>query len=215
IPGHDVGEARSEWEMLLQLARAVNPRDFERVRFDSGAQIRADIARAVPAYAGIERLETQGDQFQIGGARLCENRVFPTADGRAHFQPVAPPAERSETATRARFLLATRRGKQFNSMVQRETDPLTGASRDHVFIAPVDAEALGLAMNDPVVLSNETGEFRGRAFIADVAPGTLQGHWPEVNVLIAPGIVAADGGVPDYNATVTVQRELVRGGGGP
>jgi len=40
-----------------------------------------------------------------------------------------------------------------------------------------------------------------------VAPGTLQGHWPEVNVLIAPGVVEPSGGVPDYNALVTLQRE--------
>ncbi len=46
-----------------------------------------------------------------------------------------------------------------------------------------------------------------RVFVADVAPGTAQGHWPEVNVLIPDGIVDHDGGVPDYNAVVTVLRD--------
>ena len=40
------------------------------------------------------------------------------------------------------FVLATRRGKQFNSMVQQDRDPLTGAERDHIFMA--EAEGLPL-----------------------------------------------------------------------
>jgi anaerobic selenocysteine-containing dehydrogenase len=104
------------------------------------------------------------------------------------------------------FVLATRRGKQFNSMVQARRDPLTGAERDHVFIAPADAARLGLAQDDALVLRNACGSFRGRAFLAEVAPGTLQGHWPEVNVLIPSGIVEPSGGVPDYDAEVRVER---------
>jgi anaerobic selenocysteine-containing dehydrogenase len=104
------------------------------------------------------------------------------------------------------FVLATRRGKQFNSMVQRERDPLTGADRDHVFMSRTDAARLGLAQDDAIVLRNSTGTFRGRVILADVAQGTLQGHWPEVNLLIPHGRVEPTGGVPDYNADVTIQR---------
>jgi predicted molibdopterin-dependent oxidoreductase YjgC len=208
IDGHDVGEARSEWEMLLQFARAARPEVYDRVHFENGAAIRDEIARAVPAYAGIEKLARQGDQFQVGGAMLCADRRFPTEDGKAHFQPVLPPPSRTEApgAPDGRFILATRRGKQFNSMVQLEVDPITGASRDHVFIAPSDAARLGLATGDPIVLTTEAEEFRGRAFVADVAPGTLQGHWPEVMILIPHGLVDPYGGVPDYNAIVTIRR---------
>ena len=229
IPGHEVGEAQSEWEMLLDFASAVNPAGAGRVRFDSGAAIRADIARSVPAYAGIETLAKAGDQFQVGGARLCHDRVFPTADGRAHFQPVAPPVEQMSGAKEsalvgggstgdglpdrppgapaaARFRLATRRGKQFNSMVQRERDPLTGAERNHIFIRPADASALGLRQDDPILVRSEAGSFRGRVFLAEVAAGTLQAHWPEACVLIPHGAVDPGSGVPDYNAWVTIER---------
>lgn len=205
IPGHDVGEARSEWELLLDLARAVKPQGMANLGCASGPAIRADIARANPAYAGIEKLARQGDQFQWGGPHLGAGRTFATADGKAHFQPVTPPRRRAQGERQ--LLLATRRGKQFNSMIQRDVDPLTGASRDHVFVSPQDAARLGLATDDPIVLKNEVGTFRGRAFVADVAPGTAQGHWPEVNVLIPDGIVDHDGGVPDYNAVVTVLRD--------
>jgi len=229
VPGHDVGQARSEWELLADFGRAVKPAGFERLGLESADAIRADIARTVPDYAPIAGLRQQGDQFQWGGPRLCENRRFPTADGKAHFQPVGPPAperagpgEASENGSwsfkprEARgpgegFVLATRRGKQFNSMVQRDVDPLNGAERDHVFIAPADAERLKLRTGDPVLLRSAVGEYRGRAFVTEVAPGTLQGHWPEVNVLIPRGVVESTGGVPDYNAVVSVERDGSRG----
>jgi molybdopterin-dependent oxidoreductase alpha subunit len=203
IPGHEIGEARSEWRSLAEFARAVEPEGAAKLGLDSGASIRADIARAVPFYAGIEKLRGQGDQFQWGGPMLCADRRFPTGDGKAHFQPVAPPI--SPATGGKRFYLATRRGKQFNSMVQRDRDPLTGADRDHVFIAREDASRLGIRHNQAIRLRSASGEFAGRAFLADVAIGTLQGHWPELNVLVAPGVVDAAGGVPDYNAEVVLE----------
>ncbi|MCZ7647268.1 MAG: FdhF/YdeP family oxidoreductase [Planctomycetota bacterium] len=203
IPGHEIGEARSEWELLLDFAKAVKPEGYAKVHFEDGAQIRAEIERAVPFYKGIAGLAQQGDQFQWGGPRLCVDRRFPTPDGKAHFVPVAPPPSRPAAGA---FLLATRRGKQFNSMIQADTDALTGAARDHIFIARADAKRLGLRQDDAIVVRNALGQYRGRAFLAEVAPGTLQGHWPEVNGLIPHGRVDAGGGVPDYNAEVTLER---------
>ncbi len=214
IPGHEVGEARSEWELLLEFARAVAPERYERVHFADADAIRAEIERAVPAYAGIAALKRQGDQFQWGGPHLCTERRFPTADGRAHFQPVVPapsaPGAAPGTAPGTQndpelFVLATRRGKQFNSMVQANRDHLTGAERDHIFVSPVDAERLSLAPDAPIRLESEHGSYDGRVFVAEVAPGTLQGHWPEVNPLIGAGVVDREGGVPDYNARVRIR----------
>lgn len=203
IAGHDVGEARSEWEMLLEFAKAVRPERYARVHFADAAAIRAEIARAVPSYAGIEKLERQGDQFQWGGAHLCANRKFDTGDGKAHFAVLAPAAR--ARVDRSRFVLATRRGKQFNSMIQEQRDSLTGAERDHVFVNADDAQRLGLASDQPIRIWNELGEFRGRVFVAPVTSGTLQAHWPEVNGLIPHGIVDPGGGVPDYNCEVALE----------
>ncbi|MDA1234973.1 MAG: FdhF/YdeP family oxidoreductase [Acidobacteria bacterium] len=205
IPGHDVGEAHSEWQSLLDLARSAKPEEYSRVHFEDAAAIRRDIAQAVPVYAGIEKFSSQGDQFQWGGPRLCENRSFPTVDGKAHLTPVVPPSLGVPTDADT-FVLATRRGKQFNSMIQQDRDPLTGAERDHIFVAPADAQRLELQMNSPIEVSNQQGSYRGRAFIADVAPGTLQGHWPEMLCLIPHGRVDPQGGVPDYNANVRVSK---------
>lgn len=41
-----------------------------------------------------------------------------------------------------------------------------------------------------------------------LAASNLQIHWPEGNVIIRRGVVDAGGGVPDYNARVTVEKIL-------
>ena len=213
IPGHDVGEAKTEWRMMLELAEAVKGDDPACPRFADADAVRAEIAQAVPSYQGIEKLRAKGDEFQWGGPHLCADRRFPTADGKAHLVPVRPPFLGEAHPERAsnEFTVTTRRGKQFNSMVQRPRDPLTGAMRDHVFMHADDAAALGLRADDRIVLENETGSMEGRVFVAEVTRGTLQAHWPEINVVIPHGSVDAGGGVPNYNAQVRVARVGRRG----
>jgi hypothetical protein len=65
-------------------------------------------------------------------------------------------------------------------MVQRGRDPLTGADRDHVFVAPPTRRARDRRRR-PDRRANEHGEMRGRASRRR-RPGTLQAHWPETNV---------------------------------
>ena len=82
--------------------RACGPDRADKVRFASSQQIRDEIARAVPLYAGIERLRAQGDQFQWGGPRLFADGVFNTPDGKARFtrrHPAAAPGARRGCST--------------------------------------------------------------------------------------------------------------------
>lgn len=202
IPGHDVGEAREEWRIVVDLARAARPDRAEALDYPDAAAVRRDIARTIPAYAPIETLERQGDQFQWGGERLCDGGEFPLPGGRARFVTADPPDRR---LGEGEFHLATRRGKQFNSIVQSEVDQLTGAARDHVLMSPEDMERLGIAHDQPIVVRNDLGAFRGRAFAAPIAPGNIQMHWPEANVLIEHGRIDPGGRVPDYNAVVRVE----------
>jgi molybdopterin-dependent oxidoreductase alpha subunit len=198
-----VGEARAEWAALRGLADAVDTSRAASFGCESGAAIRSEIARVVPFYDGIQNLAVAGDAFQYGGAHLGAGGVFPTADGRAHFRAVALPVPPSHDGC---FHLSTRRGKQFNSMIYADVDPLTGAARDAVFINPDDAAALHLRGGDRVVLVSAQGRYEGRAFLAAIARGNLQMHWPEGNVLIGTGVTDALGGVPDYNARVRLEK---------
>jgi anaerobic selenocysteine-containing dehydrogenase len=106
------------------------------------------------------------------------------------------------------FFVSTRRGKQFNSMVFGATDPLTGASRDAVFVDEADAAELGVCDGDGVTLRSEAGTMVGRARLVRLPARTLQVHWPEGNVLVSggPGHREPGSGVPDYNAIVTLEK---------
>lgn len=204
VPGRRIGEARCEWEILLEVAQRAYPERAEFMKFADGAAIRAEIAKAVPFYAGIERLERKGDAIQWGGERLCEGGRFPTTNGRARFTPLTPP---EADLLPGQFWLSTRRGKQFNSMLYGQRDPLTGAQRDEVFMSAEDAATLGLREGDAVVLRSEVGTLQGRVKIVPIRPRNLQVFWPEGNVLIQRGRCDPVCGIPDYNAVVEVVRE--------
>jgi anaerobic selenocysteine-containing dehydrogenase len=88
-------------------------------------------------------------------------------------------------------------------MIYGATDPLTGLKREEIIMAKQDAERLGLRDGDPILLRNDRGEFRGRVKIDRIKPGSIQGHWPEVNVVV-PAERLDPSGVPDYNAIVEI-----------
>ena len=205
-----VGEAKAEWKILRELAAATYPERAHLLGCETGWTMREEIVRVVPFYDGIQKLRDTGDAIQYGGPHLCADGKFPTADGKAHFRivelPKQPAAGLDRNGGKRTFVVSTRRGKQFNTLIYDEIDPLTGAARDAVFINPDDAASLHLANNDPVALVNDLGRFEGRVFLAPIARGNLQVHWPEANHIIHRGIKDTMGGVPDYNAVVTIEK---------
>ena len=202
IDGRRIGSARPEWWALAEMVARVKPDAAGQLRYTDAAAIRAEIARAIPLYAGIETLQAAGDQVQWGGPRLFENGVFATPDGRARVHPVRLRGRRPEPGT---FFVSTRRGKQFNSMVQRAVDPLTGAPRDAVLISPGDAAALAAADGTRIRLVSAAGTFEGQVFIAPIRDGNLEVHWPEGLPLLDAELVDPESGEPDYNAVVHVE----------
>jgi molybdopterin-dependent oxidoreductase alpha subunit len=197
-----VGECRAEWKILRELAVATFPERANLLGCETGWKMREEIARVVPMYDGVQHLRKIGDAFQYGGPHLCAGGIFETSDRKAHLRAPALPGAKTEAGE---FHVSTRRGKQFNTLIYAETDPLTGADRDAVFMAREDAEKLGVKQSDAIALVNDLGRYEGRVFLADIAPGNLQVMWPEGNVIIRRGVVDAGGGVPDYNATVRVE----------
>jgi anaerobic selenocysteine-containing dehydrogenase len=196
IPGPRIGEARWEGQVFQDVvARVCRPELAEKVRFADTAAVRAEIARVVPLYDGIQHLRAKGDAFQYGGPQLCPGGVCPTSSGRARFLPVTLPRN---TLPEGAFRLVTRRGKQFNSMVQEPTDPINGAPRDAVLINPGDLHKLGLKPGQRVWLHNAFGTLSVSVFPADVFPGSVQVHWPEGNVLVDPALRSSQAKIPAY-----------------
>jgi molybdopterin-dependent oxidoreductase alpha subunit len=207
IAGRRIGEARAEWQVFGDVVARARPGVANSVRFESAQAIRREIAQAVPLYAGIELLAARGDQVQWGGPRLFPDGHFNTANGRA-VAVVVPMVRRVPGP--GEFLVSTRRGKQFNSMVQQEVDPLTGASRDAVLMSAADAESLGVGDGASIALVSPHGRFEGHVHVAPILSGNFEVHWPEAMGLLSPDLLDHESGEPDYNAIVRVELSTSR-----
>ena len=222
-----VGEARAEWKILRDLAAAVHPERAHLLGCETGWKMREEIARVVPFYDGVQHLQEHRRRRSIRRAASLRGLEISDAGRQGAFPrggvavvdseqvgrvtPCGRPATdtaRTERRLRRGFIVSTRRGKQFNSLIYAEVDPLNGAARDAVLMNPDDAADLHLMNNDRVALVNDIGRYEGRVFLAPIARGNLQIHWPEGNVIIRRGVVDKAGGVPDYNARVTVEKIL-------
>lgn len=203
IPGPRIGESRSEWEILVDLGRRILPPEKAvSISFTDAQEIRNEIDRVIPSYRGIKDLMKEKDSFQYGGPMLVQNGVCDhLPDGKARFSVVIP---ENEIVSPGEFYLATRRGKQFNSILYGSADPLTGSkSREEVFISGEDAQRLALKEGDRIMLKSSAGEFQGTCRIAPVKSGTVQAYWPEVNHLLSRRI-DPESNEPDYNAIVSI-----------
>ncbi len=202
IAGPRIGEARSEWQVFTDLAARVYPERREQILFADAQAIRSEIARAVPSYAGIERLRKAGDQVQYGGRMLYVGGKFTTPDGKGHFTALTPP---ELALPEGRFILSTRRGKQFNSLIHAQKDPITGAVRDALLLSAEDAAALGVANGDAVEVRSDNGaSMECRVRIDAIKPRNVQAFWPECNPLIRRRVCDVAAGIPDYNAIVEI-----------
>jgi predicted molibdopterin-dependent oxidoreductase YjgC len=198
-------EARSEWRIFAELASRVRPELATAFNWSDNHALRTEIAEVVPLYAGIETLAATGDSVQYGGRHLCRDGVCPTVSGRAQFSLVEGPRI---DLNPGEFWCSTRRGKQFNSMVYAEVDPLTGAGRDAVYIDATEAASLGIGQGDRVMLRSDHGHFEGTAHLVPLAARSVQVHWPEGNSLLGAGASHREplSRIPDYNAIVRIHK---------
>jgi molybdopterin-dependent oxidoreductase alpha subunit len=203
IQGPRIAEARPEWEVLTELAAKVRPELADKIHFANTDVVRAEIARVVPFYKGIETLKKKGDSVQYGGDMLCKDWNFPTSDGKAHFYTSALPAN---ILAENEFMVITRRGKQFNSIVHQDCDPMNGQLRDAVLMNEDDATRLGLTAGERVVLENAHGSYLGKIVFAPVAPRSLQVHYPESNGLVDPKARSSLAQIPAFKEVVATVR---------
>ncbi len=198
-----VEEARAEWKIYIDLAKRVKPGTAHLVDFKDGQEIRDEIALANPSYNGVQHLKKEGDVFQWGGAWLCEDGICPTPDGKGNLISVDIPNLNKPEGT---FYVTTRRGKQFNSMVYKSTDPFNSAKRYDVLMNEEDGNKLNIANGEPIVVYNQYGTFQGKAHFAEIATGNVGLFFPEGNFLIPKGIYDGPSGIPQYSVAVKVEK---------
>lgn len=205
IPGHpDVGECRPEYEIPCQVTMAAFPDTANQLTYKDAGDIRREMAVTMPLYAGIEHFSKAGDWIQWGGEQLCRDGRFPgMPEEKARFTRLEP--KRIEVPEGA-FYLTTRRGKQFNSIVIKDHDPVQGGrGRNDVLISAIDLGRLGLADGARARLRSQTGVMDATLRQADIRAGVLQAYWPECNVLIGRRVDPRSE-EPDYNAVVHIER---------
>ena len=203
VPGPRVGEARCEWQIFQEVAARVHPEKRDKIIFADAQAIRNEMSKAVPTYAGIENLRKQGDQMQYGGRFLYKDGQFKTPDGKGHFSALTPP---ELNLPPGKFILSTRRGKQFNSLIYAKKDTQNGFGRDALLLSAEDAAALHMSEGERVLVKSDNGQnMECHIKIANIQPRSVQAYWPECNVLVRRRVCDVASGVPDYNAIVEIE----------
>ncbi len=205
IAGHpQVGESRPEYEIPCQVVMAAFPGTTEQLSYRDASDLRREIGATVPLYAGIETLSKAGDWIQWGGEQLCVGGKFPgMPEEKARFTVLEP---RHIEVPEGAFYLTTRRGKQFNSIVIKDHDPVQGGKkRDDLLISAADLAKLGLTDGMRARVVSDIGKMDVNLRQADIRAGVLQAYWPECNVLIGRRIDPRSE-EPDYNAVVRIER---------
>ena len=176
------GEMRSEVDIIADLAeRILPPGRIDWKAMHSHEKLREEIAKVVGGYEAIEQIGKTKEEFQIKG-RVFHQPKFNTPDGKAHFATTALPEAPKDDIYR---LMTIRSEGQFNSVVYEETDLYRGnARRDVVMLSQADADKLGVAEGDAMLVENEVGSMKVVAAIVDIRPGNLAMYYPEANCLV-------------------------------
>lgn len=177
------GEMRSEVEIIASLAeRVLPPGRFDWSSLRSHAHLREAIARMVPGYGEIGRIERTRREFQIAG-RTFHRPVFATGDGRARFHPTPLPSWKLEPGELR--MMTLRSEGQFNTVVYEKEDPYRGnRRRDVVMMAAQDARERGLAEGDRVRVTSPAGDLEVTVAVVEIPAGNAAMYYPEANELV-------------------------------
>jgi len=177
------GEMRSEVEVIASLAELILPPGrFDWSALRSHRRLREEMAKVVPGFGALARIDETRREFTIAGRTFHETR-FATPDGRARFHPTPLP---DFAPAAGEFRLMTLRSEgQFNTVVYEEEDLYRGnRRRDVVMMAAEDAARLGVVEGERVLVETDAGRLEAAVALVDIRPGSLAMYYPEANVLV-------------------------------
>lgn len=203
---------RSEVQVIAELAEAVlggtaaGSAIHWRSMQDTG-KIREAIAKVVPGFEEIAKIEESKHEFQIDG-RTFHQPQFATPNGKARIHThELPPLRGDEGQLR---LMTVRSEGQFNTVVYEEEDLYRGIERrDVILIHPDDFAPLGLRPQQRVTVRSDTGELANLLATPypQIKAGNALMYYPEANVLV-PRTTDAQSKTPAFKGVlVTVHPE--------
>ncbi|MCA9133958.1 MAG: histidine kinase, partial [Planctomycetales bacterium] len=195
---------RSEIQVIAELGRRLVG-DKPALRWadmEQHSTIRQWIAKVVPGYAAIDKIDQTKKEFLIAG-RTFHQPKFGTSDGKAVFFRYPLPELAGSDAGQLRLMTVRSEG-QFNTVVYEEEDLYRGQERrDVVLMNPTDLDRLGLQPEQRVTVRSEVGQLSGylaRPFAAIKAGNALM-YYPEANVLV-PRTLDPQSKTPAFKAVV-------------
>ncbi len=155
------------------------------------AAIREAIARVVPGYGELGRIDESKQEFQIAG-RTFHEPTFNTPSGK--LRASVPRTDTWQPGSGEFRLMTLRSEGQFNTVVYEEEDVYRGITRrDAVMMNPRDGRSLGVRENQEVTVATDAGQMRASVAFIDIPPGNLAMYFPEANVLVPRRIDRASG----------------------
>jgi formate dehydrogenase major subunit len=192
-----VGDNKPDWEIIRDLS---NRFGFE-MNYDSPEAIFNELATVTPQYAGIsyDRLEGEGISWPCPdkdhpGTKFLHAGKFARGLGLFHAIEFRPPAEVVDDEY-PMWLTTGRAHVHYHTGTMTRNSPTLDAQMPEGFVEinPQDAEAMGIAEDDPVSVSSRRGEVTAKAMLTDrVMPGMvfMPFHFAEssANVLTNPAL---------------------------
>ena len=186
------GEARADWEVLRDLAKAAGGRGFD---YESPEQVFDEMRSLTPQYKGISysRLSEAGIQWpcpdeESPGKQYLHEGHF--TRGKGKFEPVEyrPPAERCDEDYPLTLMTGRLAFQYHTGTMTRQSPTLDNeVSKAFVEVNPGDAEAAGLKSGDPATVSSRRGELTLEVKVTHrVNPGEvfIPFHFPEASANI-------------------------------
>jgi formate dehydrogenase alpha subunit len=167
------GEARPDWQILCDLARALGAPEADWTYRHPG-EIMDEIAEVTPSYSGIhyDRLDEGGLQWPCPARDHPGTPILHTAKftrGLGHFTPVQHQAAAEMPDSEYPFVLTTGRILQHyhtGTMTRRVQGLNFLAPEERVEVNPEDARRLGIADGDWIRVSSRRGQVTARARIS-------------------------------------------------
>jgi len=163
----------AEWEVICKLSTLMG----YPMSYDSPAEIMDEIASLVPIYGGINyaRLEEKGIQWPCPdknhpGTTTLYTDLFARANGLAAFMALDHQGSGEVPDENFPLVLITGRIREHynnGSMTRRSHGIAQIVPIERVEISPEDAENLGIAGRDWVIVSSRRGEVKVRAKVTD------------------------------------------------
>lgn len=177
---------RSEVAILADIAERVfaGKGPIRWKEWQNHCTIRQAIARSIPGYEDIDKIDDSKQEFYVRGRTFHAPR-FNTADGKARFAAVEIPD--LPLASDELRLMTIRSEGQFNTVVYEDEDIYRGQDRRNVILMnPTDLTRLGLKPDESVIVESAAGRMENilaRPF--DVRAGNAVMYFPEANVLVS------------------------------